>query len=53
MSDQQKEKLQRMQKEAMHRYMLAEANYNRAKDRLARATEDVNVLGQIIRGDEK
>lgn len=43
------EKLKRMQQEAIHRYTLADANYNRAKDRVERAGEDVNVLAGIIR----
>ena len=43
------EKLKRMQQEAIHRYTLADANYNRAKDRVGRAAEDVNVLAGIIR----
>lgn len=43
------EKLKRMQQEAIHRYTLADANYNRAKDRVERACEDVNVLAGIIR----
>lgn len=43
------EKLKRMQQEAIHRYTLADANYKRAKDRVERAAEDVNVLAGIIR----
>ena len=43
------EKLKRMQQEAIHRYTLADANYKRAKDRVERACEDVNVLAGIIR----
>ena len=43
------EKLKRMQQEAIHRYTLADANYKRAKDRVERAGEDVNVLAGIIR----
>ena len=43
------EKLKRMQQEALHRYTLADANYKRAKDRVERAGEDVNVLAGIIR----
>ena len=38
-----------MQQEAIHRYTLADANYKRAKDRVERAGEDVNVLAGIIR----
>lgn len=49
----QRQKLQRMQKEALHRHKLAEDNYRRAKDRLERAVEDVNVLGSIIRENGK
>ena len=43
------EKLKRMQHEALHRYTLADSNYKRAKDRVERAGEDVNVLAGIIR----
>ena len=43
------EQLKRMQQEALHRYTLADANYKRAKDRVERAGEDVNVLAGIIR----
>ena len=43
------EKLKRMQQEAIHRYTLADANYKRAKDRVERACEDVNMLAGIIR----
>lgn len=43
------EKLKRMQQEAIHRYTLADANYKRAKCRVERACEDVNVLAGIIR----
>lgn len=43
------EKLKRMQQEAIHRYTLADANYKRARDRVERAGEDVNVLAGIIR----
>ena len=43
------EKLKRMQQEAIHRHTLADANYKRAKDRVERACEDVNVLAGIIR----
>ena len=43
------EKLKRMQQEAIHRYTLADANYKRAKDRVERAGEDVNMLAGIIR----
>ena len=46
------EKLKRMQQEAIHRYTLADANYKRAKDRVERAAEDVNVLAGIIRGKQ-
>lgn len=42
-------KLKRMQREAINRYTLADANYKRAKDRVERACEDVNVLAGIIR----
>ena len=48
----QRQKLQRMQKEALHRHKLAEDNYNRAKDRLQRAAEDVNVLGGLLKGNQ-
>lgn len=44
-----KTELKRMQKEALHRHKLAEDNFNRAKDRLERATVDVNLLGAIIK----
>ena len=43
------EKLKRMQQESIHRYTLADANYKRAKDRVERAGEDVNVLAGIIK----
>ena len=43
------EKIKRMQQEAIHRYTLADANYKRAKDRVERAAEDVNVLAGILR----
>lgn len=46
------EKLKRMQQEAIHRYTLADANYKRAKDRVERAGEDVNVLAGIIREEQ-
>ena len=46
------EKLKRMQQEAIHRYTLADANYKRAKDRVERACEDVNVLAGIIREEQ-
>ena len=46
------EKLKRMQQEAIHRYTLADANYKRAKDRVERAAEDVNVLAGIIREEQ-
>ena len=41
-----------MQQEAIHRYTLADANYKRAKDRVERAGEDVNVLAGIIREEQ-
>lgn len=41
--------LKRMQKEALHRHKLAEDNFNRAKDRLARATSDVNLIGSMLK----
>ena len=41
--------LKRMQKEALHRHKLAEDNFNRAKDRLERATSDVNLIGSILK----
>ena len=43
------QKLKRMQQEAIHRYTLADAKYKRAKGRVERAAEDVNVLAGIIR----
>ena len=46
------EKLKRMQQEAIHRYTIADANYKRAKDRVERAGEDVNVLAGIIREEQ-
>ena len=46
------EKLKRMQQEAIHRYTLADSNYKRAKDRVERAAEDVNVLAGIIREEQ-
>ena len=46
------EKLKRMQQEAIHRYTLADANYKRAKDRVERAGEDINVLAGIIREEQ-
>ena len=46
------EKLKRMQQEAIHRYTLADANYKRAKDRVERACEDVNMLAGIIREEQ-
>lgn len=46
------EKLKRMQQEALHRYTLADANYKRAKDRVERSAEDVNVLAGILREEQ-
>ena len=46
------QKLKRMQQEAIHRYTLADANYKRAKDRVERAGEGVNVLAGIIREEQ-
>lgn len=47
------EKLKRMQREALHRYNLAEANFKRAKERLEASVDDVNVLSGIIREMQK
>lgn len=46
------EKLKRMQREALHRHNLADANFKRAKERLEGAVDDVNVLAGIIRGKQ-
>lgn len=47
------DKLKRMQREALHRHNLADANFKRAKERLEGAVDDVNVLSGIIREMQK